>query len=157
LAAGAAAMTARRLTLPRALAEIHDTIHSNVATKADVLEAGALRGPDMQSALRDLERQLTIRVAIMLIVAVGVLLAGLGTTVSIILNRLPAPTGPATHAGFVVLAGERPFDWDRYHERQDACAEKDRIAAQCVQGVAFCDELALRQATRACSPFTGEH
>ena len=27
--------------------------------------------------------------------------------------------------GFPARAAE-PFDWDRYHERQDACAEKDR-------------------------------
>jgi hypothetical protein len=52
------------------------------------------------------------------------------------------------------LAGERPFDWDRYHACQDACLVKDRIAAQCTQG--HCDELALRQAQRACSAFTGE-
>jgi hypothetical protein len=62
--------------------------------------------------------------------------------------------------GFVLAgraaAGERPFSWDRYQERQDACTEKDRIAAQCAQGVTFCDELALRQAMRACSAFTGE-
>jgi hypothetical protein len=50
-------------------------------------------------------------------------------------------------------AGERPFDWDRYHARQDACAEADRIAQECVKGVANCDELALRQARRACSAF----
>jgi hypothetical protein len=51
-----------------------------------------------------------------------------------------------------VLAGE-PFDWDRYHARQDACLEKDRIVADCVRGIEFCDELVLRQAQRACSPF----
>jgi hypothetical protein len=61
----------------------------------------------------------------------------------------------ALAAASPVLAAEpRPFDWDRYHDRQDACVEKDRIAAQCAQGVPFCDELALRQATRACAPFT---
>jgi hypothetical protein len=54
---------------------------------------------------------------------------------------------------FPVPAAERPFDWDRYHERQDACAEKDRIAAACAKGLAYCGELALQQATRACSPF----
>ena len=43
------------------------------------------------------------------------------------------------------------FDWDLYHARQDACVEKDRIAADCARG--YCDELALRQATRACSAF----
>jgi hypothetical protein len=66
------------------------------------------------------------------------------------------------------LAAERPFDWDRYHDRQDACREKDRIAAQCEvernpvfnsfvrRGIpeGYCDELALRQAQRACSAFT---
>jgi hypothetical protein len=49
--------------------------------------------------------------------------------------------------------GAEAFDWDRYHERQDACLEQDRIAAACTQG--YCDELALRQAQRACSPFSG--
>jgi hypothetical protein len=48
-----------------------------------------------------------------------------------------------------------PFDWDRYHARQDACLEKDRIVADCVRGLDYCDELALRQAQRACSPFSG--
>jgi hypothetical protein len=57
-------------------------------------------------------------------------------------------------AAFPAFAGERPFDWNRYNARQDACCEKDRIAAQCTRGVAFCDELALRQARLACSPFT---
>jgi hypothetical protein len=57
-----------------------------------------------------------------------------------------------------VLAGENPFDngrgfnWDRYHAGQDACAEKDRIAAQCAYW-AICDERALRQAQRVCSAF----
>ena len=64
-------------------------------------------------------------------------------------------------------AANEPFDWDRYHDRQDACAEKDRIAAQCEvernpvfnsfvrRGTpeGYCDELALRQAQRACSAF----
>jgi hypothetical protein len=31
--------------------------------------------------------------------------------------------------------------------------EKDRIAALCARGVSWCDESALRQATRDCSPF----
>ena len=48
---------------------------------------------------------------------------------------------------------DRPFDWDRYHARQDACAEKDRITAACAKGIEYCDALALRQATRACSAF----
>jgi hypothetical protein len=64
-------------------------------------------------------------------------------------------------------AASEPFDWDRYYDRQDACAEKDRIAAQCEvernpvfnsfvrRGIpeGYCDELALRQAQRACSAF----
>ena len=48
---------------------------------------------------------------------------------------------------------DRPFDWDRYHARQDACREADRIAQDCTRGVAWCAELALRQAKRACSAF----
>src|SRR5262249_35830355 len=50
-------------------------------------------------------------------------------------------------------ADERPFDGDRSHARQDACRETDRIAADCTKGVAWCDELSLRQAKRACSAF----
>jgi hypothetical protein len=52
-----------------------------------------------------------------------------------------------------VLAADRPFNWDRYHDRLDACTETDRITAACARG--YCDELALRQAQRACSPFSG--
>ena len=48
---------------------------------------------------------------------------------------------------------DRPFDWDRYHARQDSCREADRIAQDCTRGLAYCDELALRQAKRACSAF----
>jgi hypothetical protein len=29
----------------------------------------------------------------------------------------------------MALAGE-PFDWDRYHAREDACLEQDRIGAR---------------------------
>ena len=53
---------------------------------------------------------------------------------------------------YIPLAHGEPFDWDRYHARQDACLEQSRIAAACVQG--YCDELALRQAKRACSPLS---
>jgi len=60
-------------------------------------------------------------------------------------------------AGLIVagptLAADRPFDWDRYHARQDACREADRLAQDCTRGLAYCDELALRQAKRACSAF----
>jgi hypothetical protein len=50
-------------------------------------------------------------------------------------------------------AGDRWVDWDRYQARQDACREADRIAADCARGLDYCDELALRQAKRACSAF----
>ena len=60
-------------------------------------------------------------------------------------------------AGLIVagptLAADRPFDWDRDHARQDACREADRLAQDCTRGLAYCDELALRQAKRACSAF----
>jgi hypothetical protein len=42
---------------------------------------------------------------------------------------------------------------DRYHARQDACREADRIAQERTKGVAYCDELSLRQAKRARSAF----
>jgi len=71
----------------------------------------------------------------------------------------------ALGAAAPALAGEKSFDWDRYHSHHEACAEKDRIASQCeVERSAvfnsfvrrgspegYCDELALRQATRDCS------
>jgi hypothetical protein len=68
-------------------------------------------------------------------------------------SRKPVTAGLALAlfaATVPALAGER-FDWDRYHNRQDACREKDRIAETCTRG--YCDELALRQAQRACSAF----
>ena len=46
-------------------------------------------------------------------------------------------------------AAERQFDWDHYHDRQDACLVKDRIEAACSRG--WCDPLALRRAIRTCS------
>jgi hypothetical protein len=42
------------------------------------------------------------------------------------------------------LAADQPFNWDRYHARQDACLEQDRIAADCARGRDYCDDLALR-------------
>jgi hypothetical protein len=54
---------------------------------------------------------------------------------------------------YIPPAHGEPFDWDRYHARQDACLEKDRLVADCAQR-GYCDELALRQAQRACSPFS---
>jgi hypothetical protein len=36
-----------------------------------------------------------------------------------------------------VSAGDRPFDWDRYHARQDACREADQIAQDCTRGFAL--------------------
>jgi hypothetical protein len=88
---------------------------------------------------RDLDRlvnrariKFAIKFAIVLVIVLGLLFVALRYT-------------PSVH-------GE-PFDWDRYHARQDACTEQDRIAADCARG--YCDELALRQAKRACSPFSG--
>ena len=72
-----------------------------------------------------------------------------------------------------VLVSENPFgngrgfDRDPSHARQDACAEKDRITAQCKierstvfnsfvrrgSPERYCDMLALRKATRDCTAF----
>ena len=63
---------------------------------------------------------------------------------------------PGAALAVPVQAGKtsgQQFDWDRYHDRQDACREKDRSAAECVGGVDYCDEPAVRQARRACSAF----
>ena len=49
-------------------------------------------------------------------------------------------------AAIIVIAGT---PW-RSNARQDACREADRIAGR---GQGYCDELALRQAKRACPAF----
>ena len=47
-----------------------------------------------------------------------------------------------------------PSIWDRYHARQDAYRETNRITQDCSRGLDYyCDELALRQAKRPCSAF----
>jgi hypothetical protein len=69
--------------------------------------------------------------------AQAVALAAAALIFSIIQMR-PTPPGPRATAASIVLAAEA-FDWDSYHERQNACAEKDRIATRCAQGGAFCD------------------
>jgi hypothetical protein len=98
----------------------------------------------------------------MLTVAGGILLA---LAIVGVLRRLPEILavllvlyliGSCVGPSHVQAADERPLDWDRYNARQDACTEADRIAMACTRGVAYCDELALRQARRACSAFTGE-
>jgi hypothetical protein len=50
-----------------------------------------------------------------------------------------------------LLAGNQ-FEWNRYHDQQAACADAERLARQCERGVDDCDELALRQTQRDCSP-----
>jgi hypothetical protein len=119
------------------------TIGADLATKTD---------------LRELEQRLTIRFGGMLIIAVGLLLAGLGATTSIILNRLPAaaatPHASGALAGIVLAADS--FDWDRYHDRQDACRELDQAQRTCAAGgLAACDKAVLDRLQRQCSAFLG--
>jgi hypothetical protein len=71
----------------------------------------------------------------MMVASYTAALAAAALLASIILPRLPpapipplAPSGPHANAASIVLAGEA-FDWDRYHDRQDACREADRIVA----------------------------
>jgi hypothetical protein len=65
---------------------------------------------DLQGALRDLEQRLTIKIGGMLIIAVGLLLTGLGTTAAVLLNRLPAAVAPhAAHAGSAAAGEEFPL------------------------------------------------
>jgi hypothetical protein len=66
------------------------TMSADLATKRD---------------LRDLSQQLTIRFGSMLVLAVGILLAGLGATTSVILNRLPAASASASPNASVAPAG----------------------------------------------------
>ena len=75
-----------------------------------------------------------------------------------LMPRPPSPALPrsAVRPGQIwrsLAWADQPYDWDRYHARQDACLEADRIAQECTGGVEHCDELALRQARRACSAF----
>jgi hypothetical protein len=65
---------------------------------------------------------------------------------------------PILIAALLLAGNDRShwFDWDRYHERQDACTEAYRLAQQCERGLEYCNELALRQAQRQCSAFGGE-
>lgn len=71
------------------------TIGADLATKADLAALAAATKRD----LHELEQRLTIRIGGMLIFAVGLLLAGLGTVTSIVLNRLPpAPAAPHSAA-----------------------------------------------------------
>ena len=70
----------------------------------------------------------------------------LGVILAVVLLALVLQSAPAR-------SDERPFDWDRYQTRQDACREANRIAQHCTRGLDWCDELALRQAKRACSAF----
>jgi hypothetical protein len=75
------------------------------ASKMAEAVAAATIGADLATKkdLHDLEQRLTIRVGVMLVIAVGLLLTGMGTATTVILNRLPA-AAPATappqqHAG----------------------------------------------------------
>jgi predicted RNase H-like HicB family nuclease len=57
-----------------------------------------------------------------------------------------AAAGPA-HAG-------EAFDWDRYHDRQDACRELSQAQLACATyGLAACDQALLNQLQRQCSAF----
>ena len=86
--------------------------------------AQATAGADLATKrdLRDLEQRLTIRFGSMLIVAVGLLLAGLGATTSIILNRLPAAT--TRQAAMLIAAAQQepPYSCRLYYDEQKNCA-----------------------------------
>jgi hypothetical protein len=102
------------------------TIGADLATKTD---------------LRELEQRLTIRVGGMLIIAVGLLLAGLGATTSILLNRLPAPAStPVTPRTSLVLAAEpqRPY----------SCRLLDDAERQCAFGQ--CDQRVIERLRKEC-------
>ena len=46
------------------------------------------------------------------------------------------------------------FDWDRHHERQDACREFDAAQWACATGgLGACDQAALDRLQRQCSAF----
>jgi hypothetical protein len=52
-----------------------------------------------------------------------------------------------------VLAAQS-FDWDRYHERQDACRDLDQAQRACATyGLAACDQAAIERLQRQCSAF----
>jgi hypothetical protein len=67
--------------------------------------------------------------------------------------QTPPSQRAAVPAG-IVLASDRPFDWDRYHERQDACRELDQAQRACVAGgLAACNQALVDQLRRQCSAF----
>ena len=52
------------------------------------------------------------------------------------------------------LAADRPFDWDRYHDRQAACRELSQAQLACVTGgLAGCDQGLIERLQRQCSAF----
>jgi hypothetical protein len=72
----------------------------------------------------------------------------------LVLALVLGATGPALAGHRTVAEATPAFDWDLfYHGRQDACRKADRIAHACAHG--NCDQLALQQAQRACSDFSG--
>jgi hypothetical protein len=61
--------------------------------------------------------------------------------VMLILTVLPARAGEA-------------FDWDRYHDRQDACRELSGAQRACATyGLTACDQAVLDRLQRQCSAF----
>ena len=47
-----------------------------------------------------------------------------------------------------------PFDWNRYHEHQDACRTYDETLRQCSIGNGACDQVLLDALQRQCSAYS---
>jgi hypothetical protein len=74
----------------------------------------------------------------------------------VILQTRPASTpGPyaSVRPSGIVLAADS-FDWDRYHDRQDACTELGEAQLACATyGLVTCDQALIDRLQRQCSAF----
>jgi hypothetical protein len=53
----------------------------------------------------------------------------------------------------VQMAADKTFDWDRYHDRRDACTELDELRRECAHDTRACNETASRRLARDCTPW----
>jgi hypothetical protein len=83
--------------------------------------------------------------------------AGIGALAVVLQLHSSAQPVPMPHASLapagMVLAGEA-FDWDSYHDRQDACRELSQVQLACTTGGrAACDQGLIDRLQRQCSAF----
>jgi len=72
------------------------------------------------------------------------------------MNRLGAIALALMLAGVPAVAAQFSFDpddWDRYHDRQDACRTYDDTLHQCSAVASSCDQVLLDALQRQCSAY----